>query len=211
MKPDDPDVISFGRPPPGKSHIAWPGAHRVGWIVVAFLSVGLAVAIIVAVHYHGQVVALHRQAHNAPRAAWSPTRSPTKTPPSRLTVSSTDVAFIAAGSLTGDVTFVAANPPGGLQTNIVIIAHVSGGRPHTRYTLTGGSCSGGPDHAWASGVTDAGGNGDLIGPVRRISQAANYWLELNPAVRSLHPSLAGDFASATDITAYRSGPPMCGT
>jgi hypothetical protein len=211
MKPDDADVISFGRPRTGASRIARAFANRIAWSVVALLSASLAIAIIVAVHYHGQVVALHHQARHTPRPAVSPTSSPATTAPSGPTVSSTNVALVPAGSLTGEVTFVAANPPAGSQTNIVIIAHVRGGRPHTRYTLTGGSCSGGSHQQWASGVTDARGNGELVGPVRRISQAANYWLELNPAVSKLHPSLAGDFASAADISAYRSGPPMCGT
>jgi len=203
MSPNEPDVISFGR--------RRAGANRIAWAVVAFLSAALAIAIIASVHYHGQVVALHRQARNAAQPAVSPTTSPTSAPSSGLTVSTTNVGLVRAGSLTGEVTFIADNSLGGMQTNVAIIAYLSGGRPHTRYTLTGGSCSGGPRHQWAGGVTDARGNAELVGPVRQISHGANYWLELNPAIRGFHPALAGDFASATGISAYRSGPPMCGT
>jgi hypothetical protein len=206
VNPDQPDVISFGHPRTG---------DRVAWAAVALLSAALVIAIIVALHYHGQVVALHRQARSTPGPAVSPASPPTLAPSSWLTVSSTSVALLPAGSLTGEVTFIAANPRSGLQANLVIIAHVSGGRPHTTYALTGGSCSSTSRHRWgvqwAAGVTDTHGNAELVGSVQPVSLTAHYWLELTPAIKNLQPALAGDFAAATDISAYRSGPPMCGS
>jgi hypothetical protein len=94
------------------------------------------------------------------------------------------------------------------------MARIGGGRPHTRCTLMGGSCSATPHqrgHLWAAGVTDAHGDADLFGPVTRVSMSDAYWLELSPGIQNLRPALAGSFATASGITAYRSGPPMCGT
>jgi hypothetical protein len=200
---DEPDVISFGHPR--------AGANRFAWAAIALLSAALAVAVILAVHYHGQVVALHRHGRHAARLAVSPATSPTPSPSSWLTVASTSAAFPPTGSLTGQVTFIIANPPGGMQTNIAIIGHLRGGRPHTRYTLTGGSCSAASRrYLWAAGVTDAHGNAELAGPVRRLYDGANYWLELNPAIGKFDPALTGDFAGASGISASRSsGRPMC--
>jgi hypothetical protein len=212
MNPDDPDVISFGHPRTGGSRIMRPFAKRIPWAMAALSSASLAIAIIVAVHYHGQVIALHRQMRNTPRVVVSSGTSPTITAPSAPMMSSTNIALMTAGSLRGEVTFVAANAPTGSHTNIVIIAHIRGARPHTRYALIGGSCSSRSHLQRAIGVTDAHGTGELVGRVRRVSQAATYWLQLDPAVNRLHPSLAGDFASpVSGISAYRSGPPMCGT
>jgi hypothetical protein len=123
---DEPDVISFGH--------RRAGANRVAWAAIALLSAALVIAVVVAVHYHRQVVALQRQARNASRPAAAPATSPAPSPSSWLTVASTSVALLPAGSFTGEVTFIIANAPSGLQTNIAIIAHVTGvGRtPGTR-------------------------------------------------------------------------------
>lgn len=76
MSPEQPDVISFGHPR--------TGSNRVAGAAVVLLTAALAIAIIVAVHYHGQVVAQHRQARNASPPAASPAASPTLAPPTAL-------------------------------------------------------------------------------------------------------------------------------
>ena len=69
MEPNQPDVICCGRPPRMR-------VNRATWTAVVVLSAALAAALVLVVHYHGQVVALHRQAHNASRRAVSPTSAP---------------------------------------------------------------------------------------------------------------------------------------
>jgi hypothetical protein len=204
MNPDQPDVVS-----------ASPRllSRRAAWAVVVLLAAALVAVIAVAVHYHDQAASLQRQLSRAHGRAASASATPVAVSPFGLTVSSTAVALLGPGPLTGRVTFVAAHAPA-RQAEVAVMARISGGRPHTRYTLTGGSCSATTprqrEHLWAAGVTDAQGNADLSGPVSRVSMSDSYWLELSPGINNLRPALAGSFATASGITAYRSGPPMCG-
>jgi hypothetical protein len=167
-----------------------PGA---GWVVVLLLViVALAGTTAALIHSRGQVASLQRQLRKA-RAAARPSAS--SSPASWVSISSTSMALPGTGSLTGQVTFIAANPPI-LQGHVTIMAHLQGGRPHTRYTLIGGSCFRRSRYRWATGITDAHGNADLLGPAWRLSAGDRYWLELTPGIGGLHPALAGDFTAA---------------
>jgi len=158
------------------------------------------------IHTRGQVASLQRQLRKA-RAAPRPSAS--ASPASWVSISSNSLALPGTGSLTGQVTFIEANPPT-LDASVTITAHLRGGRPHTRYTLIGGSCSSRSRYRWATGITDAHGNADLLGPAWRLSPGGRYWLELSPAIGGLHPALAGDFTAPGAISAFKNGPPMCG-
>jgi hypothetical protein len=157
------------------------------------------------IHSRSQVASLQRQLRKARVVA----RSSASSPASWVSISSTSVALPGTGSLTGQVTFVAANPPA-FQGYVTITAHLHGGRPHTRYTLIGGSCSRSSRYRWATGITDAHGNADLLGPAWRLTAGDRYWLELTPAVKGQHPTLAGDFTAPDAISAFKNRPPMCG-
>jgi hypothetical protein len=201
MRPDQHDVIS--------AHPRMPSSRAVWTTAVVLLAAALVAAIVAAVHYRGQASSLERQLRSAHRTAPSAVtpRAPSP-PPYRPTVSATSVALLASRPLTGKVTFVAVTSSA-RQAYVTIMASLGGGRPHTRYALVGGSCSGTSRYRWAAGITNAHGHADLLGPARRVPPGA-YWLELSPGIGNLHPSLAGDFTTASGITAYRSGPPMCG-
>lgn len=196
MHPQPPDVAS------AEPRKIPPGA---GWtIVVVVLVAAFAGTLAALIHYHSQVVSLQRQLRTAEAAGPSLAVSS----PAQQAVTSTSAALLASGPLAGKVTFVSADPPGG-QPWFTVTAHISAGRPHTRYTLTGGSCSNySHRHLWAAGITNAHGSADLRGPIWRF-RTGEYWLELSPAIGHDHPSLVGDFAAASGITAYPAGPPMC--
>ena len=197
VKPQPPDVVS-AEPRKIPPRVVWAA-------VFVLLLAGLAGTAAALVHYRGQVATLQRQLRTAEAAG--PSLAVSSPAPQPVTIAS--AALLTSGPLAGMVTFVSADPPGG-QPWFTVTAHVSGGRPHTRYVLAGGSCSGsGHRRLWAAGITNAHGSGDLRGPVWR-SQTGQSWLELSPAAGHAHPSLAGDFAAASAITAYRTGPPMCG-
>jgi len=177
------------------------------WVLVLVLvAAALAGTTAVLIHTRGQVAALQRQLQQA-RAAASPPAS--ASPTSWASISSTSVVLPGTGSVTGQVTFIAANPPA-RNALVTITAHLRGGRPHTRYTLTGGSCSGSARYRWATGRTDAHGNADLIGPAWRLPAGGRYWLELMPSIGGQHPALAGDFTAPDAISAFKNRAPMCG-
>jgi hypothetical protein len=77
------------------------------------------------------------------------------------------------------VTFAAASSPA-RQGYLTVTANITGGRPHTRYTLLWGSCSSTSLQQSATGVTDANGSADLVGQVSRASIAGSYQLQLIP-------------------------------
>jgi hypothetical protein len=52
-----------------------------------------------------------------------------------------------------------------------VSARITGGRPHTDYTLIGFDCAGTTGYQpWATGVTDVAGTGRLSGHARTVSQ-----------------------------------------
>jgi hypothetical protein len=111
--------------------------------------------------------------------------------------------------MTGQVTFIAASPAA-RDASVTITAHLRGGLPHTRYTLIGGSCFGRSRYRWATGITDAHGNADLLGPAWRLPPGGWYWLELTPPAGGPHSALAGDFTAPDAISAFKNRVPRCG-
>jgi hypothetical protein len=181
-----------------------PGALWVlALVLVAAALAGTTAALI---HTRGQVASLQHQLRQARAGASPPAAAP---PGSWVSISSTSVALPLTGSVAGQVTFIAANPPA-RHASVTITAHLRGGRPHTRYTLIGGSCSGRSRYRWATGITDAHGSADLLGPAWRLPAGDRYWLELTPRIGGMHPALAGDFTAPGAISAFTSRPPMCG-
>jgi hypothetical protein len=174
-------------------------SSRVAWVMaVALLAAALAGAITVAVHYRGEVAALRQQLRSAgashPPSAVPPT-------PSRRTA-----ALPPYGTLNGAVTVVSAKLSGGLE-RIVLAAHISGGKPHTGYTLTGFDCAGSTGYqSWAAGVTDAGGSGNLSGHAWTVSLTDEYWLYLSPSSSgSAGPGLHVSFTVGGRFSAFSPG------
>lgn len=178
-------------------------SSRVAWVLaVALLAAALTVAITVAVHYHAEVAALRRHPHSA-AASLPPSTVP-------LTLSSRTVRLPSYGSLNGAVTVVSAKFSGGLE-QIVLSAHVSGGRPHTGYTLTGFDCAGSTGYqSWAAGVTGADGTGNLSGRTRTVSLTDEYWLYLSPSSGIGGPGVHVGFTTAGRLSAVvPAGDPAC--
>jgi hypothetical protein len=103
MNPVQPDVISAGSRPVAR----W--LARAGVVVLAG---ALAVAIVAAVHYHGQAGSLQRQLSRAHGRGSVVPASLVASSAFGLTVASTDVPLLGSGPLTATVTFFAAYPPG---------------------------------------------------------------------------------------------------
>jgi hypothetical protein len=196
VKPQPVDVISAD-PRTISSRAAWVLA------VVALLGAALAGAITVAVHYRGEVASLRRQLHSVPAS------HPPGTVP--LTLSSRTVALPSYGALNGAVTVVSARFPGG-PARIVLSAHISGGRPHTSYAVTGFDCAGSPGYeTWAAGVTNAHGVGNLSGHALTVSLSDEYWLYLSPSSlpSDAGPGLDGIFTAAGKFSVSPAGNPAC--
>jgi len=174
-------------------------------LVLVLIASALAGTTAVLIHTRGQVASLRRQLRQA-RAAVPPASTPRA---SWVSISSTSVALPGTGSVSGQVTFIAANPPARIAL-VTITAHLRGGRPRTRYTLIGGSCSGRSRYRWATGLTDSQGTADLIGPAWRLPAGGRYWLELTPSVGGLHPAVAGDFTAPDLVSAFKKQVPRCG-
>jgi hypothetical protein len=128
MEPQPPDMVS-AEPRKIPLKAVWAA-------MFVLLLAGLAGTATALVHYRGQVTTLQRQLRTAEAAG--PSLAVSSPAPQPVTSAST--ALLTSGPLAGKVTFVSAAPPGG-QPWFTVTAHISGGRPHTRYALTGGSCS----------------------------------------------------------------------
>jgi hypothetical protein len=171
--------------------------------VGALLAAALAGAITVAVHYRGEVASLHRQLRSVPASH----------PPSTvlLTLSSRTVALPSYGALNGAVTVFSAKSSGGLA-QILVSARISGGRPHTGYTLIGFDCAGSPGYeTWGAGVTDANGTANLSGQALTVSLRDTYWLYLSPASSgtAVGRGLHGSFTAAGKFSAFPAVNPAC--
>jgi hypothetical protein len=170
MSSDQPDVISSQPHTP---------SNRSTWAAVAVLAAALIAALVAAVHYHDQATSLQHQLSRVQGRTPSAGTAPVVSAASGLPVADTRVVLLGSSSLTAQVTFAAASSPAG-QAYLTVTAHISGGRPHTRYTLLWGSCSGTSLQQSATGVTDAYGRADLSGHVSRASVARSYQLQLTP-------------------------------
>lgn len=176
---------------------------RVGWVLtVGLLATALGVAIAVAVHYRAEVAALQR--HPRPAAASLP---PGTIP---LTLSSKTVTLPSYGTLNSAVTIVSARFSGGLE-QMMLSAHIGGGKPHTGYTLIGFDCDGSTAYqSWATGVTDAHGSGNLSGHVVSVSFTGQYWLYLSPSSGLAGPGVRISFTDAGRFTVVvPAGDPAC--
>lgn len=162
----------------------------------------LAGAVVAAVHYRGEVVSLRRQLRSAPA---SPRHGAVP-----LTLSDRTVALPPAGTLHTQVTVFSVRPSGGVE-QIVLSAHMAGGRPHTSYSLTGFDCAGSSGYqTWATGVTGANGAGNLTGPAQAVSARDEYWLYLSPSSSgSAGPGVHGTFTTAGRWSAIPSPAAPC--
>ncbi len=178
VKPDPADTISAG--PRTLS-------SRAGWVLAGLLAAALAGAIAVAAHYRAEVAELRQ--HQRPVAASLP---PAAVPPA---LSSRTVTLPAYGTLSSSVTIASARFSGGLE-QIVVSAHITGGRPHSGYTLTGFDCTGSTGYqSWAAGVTDAHGSADLSGHTWAVSLTDEYWLYLSPSSGLAGPGIHVSFTT----------------
>lgn len=168
MSSDQPDVIS------SEPH---PLPNRSAWAAVVLLAAAFVAALVVAVHYHNQSASLQHQLSLVQGRI--PSAATVASSASGLPVTEARVVLLGSNSLTAQVTFAAASSPAG-QAYLTISAQISGGRPHTRYTLLWGSCSFRSLQQSVTGVTDAYGRADLVGQVSQASIAGSYQLQLIP-------------------------------
>jgi len=193
VTPESADVISAD-PRTISARQAWATA-------VVLLAAALAGAIIVAIHYRGVAIALRHQLHPVSAPASSGTGQPT--------LSARTVALPSSGVLTGRVTVFSAQSAHGV-TRIELAADITGGRPHTRYVLTGNDCAGNAaDRSWAAGVTDAQGSAALSGPAWTVSRDGEYWLWLSPSSQIPAPGLHGSFTPGGTVSAFPAGDAPC--
>jgi len=134
---------------------------------VVLLAAALAAAIAAAVHYRDEVV--YRSTSSLrPHGALA----------GQVTVFVVQSPLPPLGALAGQVTVFVAQASAG-RAEVVVSALIRGARPRATYELVGNDCaSNGPDHTWATGVTDAHGSGHLIGPPRTASTNNAYFLVL---------------------------------
>jgi len=200
MKPVQPADIISAAPRKLPSWAAWLA-------VVMLLAAALARSITVAVHYRDEVLALRRQGH-LPGLSAPP--SPAQARPSPLTLVSETSTLPSSRPLTVQVTAFTARSPAG-SARVIVTARVSGGRPHSRYELTGGDCAGdAADRTWAAGFTSARGSADLTGRVVKVSSRDEYYIMLSaPGHSHPGPALHGYFGIAHGLSAVHDGFPPC--
>lgn len=175
MSSGQPDVISFQpRVLPGRS----------AWAAIVVLAVALVTALVVAVHYHNQAISLQHQLGGAESRLSSAAVTPVVSAASGLPVTDTRVVLLGPESLDAQVTFASGSSPA-RQGFLTVTATISGGRPHTGYTLVWGSCASTFGQQSATGVTDASGRADLTGRVSRAALEGSYQLQLIPGNRNL--------------------------
>lgn len=191
VKPDSPDTIAAGP--------RWISGRAARMISTGAVLVALAVAVLAAVHYHGEAAALRRQLH----ATLVPRPALISVP----RVSSAVYPLPAGGPVTGEVTvfFVQSAP-----ARVALAARISGGRPHTRYNLVGSDCATSAGYRfWASGISDGHGTASLTGPEWVVLPGDYYFFELSPSVLKSGPGLHGPLAGAGGLSAIRGGFPPC--
>ncbi|MDQ2811728.1 MAG: hypothetical protein M3Z75_07575 [Actinomycetota bacterium] len=192
----DSDVITAGYEPPLR-----PQPSRVIRLLVIVLTVALAGAGGVALHYRAQASRLH------------PGRPSAVGPPVSSLPQMTSVALRlpADGTITGTVLITTAALAGADRAQVAISVVIAGARPDTVYDLTGNDCSAAappPDHPWATGVTDRTGAATLTGRAWTGTIADEYWLALEPSPVNPPPGLHGTFARGT-ATPFPAGQAPC--
>jgi hypothetical protein len=176
------DVIAAGREPPLR-----PQRGRLIRLLVIVLTVALAGAVAVALHYRAQASRLH------------PGRPSATGPPLSSLPQMTGVALRlpADGTITGTVLVTTAAQLGADRAQFAMSAVITGAQPDTVYALTGNDCSAAaplPDHVWATGVTDRAGAATLTGHAWTGAKADEYWLALDPSPVNSPSGLRGTFA-----------------
>ena len=193
----DSDVITAGREPPPR-----PELGRLVRLLVIVLTVALAGAVAVALHYRAQGSRLHP---GGPSAARPPLSS------SLPQLTSVALRLPADGTITGAVLVTTAAQPGADRAQFAMSAIITGARPDTVYDLTGNDCSAAaplPDHVWATGVTDRAGTATLTGHAWTGALADEYWLALDPSPVNPPPGLRGTFARGR-ATPFPAGQAPC--
>lgn len=170
MSSDQPDVIS------SEPHTL---SNRSAWSAVVLVAAAFVAALVVAVHYHNQAVSLQHQLSSVQGRTPSAATAPVVSSASGPLVTDTRVVLLGSRSLTAQVTFATASSSAG-QAYLAVTADISGGQPHTRYTLLWGSCSGTFPQQSVTGVTDAYGRAGLAGHMPQASIASSYQLQLIP-------------------------------
>jgi hypothetical protein len=190
------DVITAGCEPSRR-----PQPGRLVRLLVIVLTVALAGAVAVALHYRAQASRLHP---GRPSAAGPPVSSLPQ-------MTSVALRLPADGTITGTVLITTAVLPGADRAQFAMSVVITGARPDTVYDLTGNDCSSAaplPDHAWATGVTDRAGAATLTGHAWTGSVADEYWLALDPSPVNPPPGLNGTFAQGT-ATPFPAGQAPC--
>jgi hypothetical protein len=175
MSSDQPDVVSFQPRTPSR---------RSAWAAVVILAAALVAALAFAVHYYNQAGSLQHQLSGAESRLSAAATAPVASAASGLPVTDTRVVLLGPDSLAAEVTFASASSPA-RQDYLTLTATITGGRPHTRYTLVWGSCAGNFAQQSATGLTDAGGHAELTGRVSRAALEGSYQLLLIPGNRDL--------------------------
>ena len=148
------------------------------------LAVALAAALAFAVHYYNQAGSLQHQLTGAESRLSSAVAAPATSAASGLPVTDTRVVLLGPDALAAEVTFASASSPA-RQDYLALTATITGGRPHTRYTLVWGSCAGKFAQQSTTGVTDASGQAQLTGRVSRAALEGSYQLQLIPGNHNL--------------------------
>jgi hypothetical protein len=190
VSPDQPDVISFG-------HVR-TDSYRVARAAVVLLSAALAIAITVAVHYHGQVEALHRQARNAPSRAASPTPAPRTALRSAgpiEVVNGNSLRFAVKGTTGAVVSVEYLRADHGRETMWLTVA-ISGLPLGWMYSATAGRClQGRPVSLTTTGGIPDRHSGILLLPLNGVpvSTTEVTWLDLKTARGVLLGGIRGNF------------------
>ena len=190
-------------PEPGDVVSAEPRAisARVAWAAVIVLLAAALAGAATALHYREVAITLRHQLR--------PTSAPGSPGIGQLTLASRTVELPPSGALTGEVTVSSAQSVRGPKW-IALSAHITGGRPHTRYALTGNDCaSNAADHSWATGITDQHGSADLSGGTWTVAPKDEYWLWLSPSSQTRVPGLHGGFAPGHALSAFPAGEAPC--
>jgi hypothetical protein len=194
MSSNQPDVIS------SQPHTL---SNRSAWAAVVLLAAAFVAAFVVAVHYHNQVASLQHHLSRVQGRPPSAATAPVASSSSGLPVADTRVILLGSNSLIAQVTVVAASSPA-RQVHIAVTAHISGGRPHTRYMLVWQpeTCSRTSPQQMAAGVTDANGRADLVGQIWRASVTGSYQLQLVPGISGLQSLAIYGYWSQPTLRGY---------
>jgi hypothetical protein len=207
VSPEQPDVISFGHPR--------TGSNRVAGAAVVLLIAALAIAITIAVHYHGQVVALHRRARNAS----PPTASPTVVPQTALrsagpieVVNGNTLSFAVRGTAGAVVTVEYLRADHGREAMWLSVA-IRGLPRGYIYLAKAGKCAQGRPVTLAaySGIPDRQ-SGILLLVMDNIPPSTSQmaWLTLNTGRGMRLGGIRGDFLVGQATTPIAPVGEVCG-